>query len=158
MSKLQRTRAELIDEFNTMVGGLIRLRDGIYASHVESTGLSLMQITALSAIYEYGSDVSVGQVGDQIGAPPSTMTSATNKLVSLGYIERFTPPENRRAVVLRCTEAGIAVARMVSKEDQAHVDTMFEGMTDDDLAELTRLFGKLEVNVRKMMAEKLRRT
>jgi DNA-binding MarR family transcriptional regulator len=147
-----KTRSELIEEFNTAISGLIRLRDGMYAGHVESTGLSLMQLTALTAIYEQETDVSVGRIGELIGAPPSTMTSVTNRLVSLGYIERYTPPENRRAVVLRCTEEGKAVARTVVKEDKQHLEALFDGLSDEDIEVLTRSFARMEANVREMMA------
>lgn len=146
------TRTALIEEFNTAISRLIRLRDGMYASHIEETGLSLMQLTSLTTIYEQGPDVSVGHVGELIGAPPSTMTSVTNKLVSLGYIERFTPPQNRRAVVLRCTEEGKAVARTVVKEDKRHLEALFAGIENDDIEVLTRAFLRMEANVRDQLA------
>ena len=123
------------------------------SEHVEGTGLSLMQLTALTAMYEQETDVSVGRIGELIGAPPSTMTRVTNRLVSLGYIERYTPPENRRAVVLRCTEEGKAVARTVVKEDKQHLEALFEGLSNEDIILLTRSFRRMEANVRELVAK-----
>jgi DNA-binding MarR family transcriptional regulator len=135
----EKSRAELIEEFNVVMNRMKQMMDGFYARKLDSLGLTLLQLAGLQAIDQRGPEVSIGEVGEAIGAPPSTMTSLTNRLVSLGFIERFTPPDNRRAVMLKTTEPGAALVYELGCEREKDSDAIFEALTDEQLAYLTNV-------------------
>jgi MarR family transcriptional regulator, organic hydroperoxide resistance regulator len=154
MAGEEKTRAMLLEEINEVMNRLTEMKDGFYARQLESLGLTLLQFTGLQAIDQRGPDVSIGEIGEAIGAPPSTMTSLTNRLVALGYIERYTPPDNRRAVLLKTTELGAKLVYQLRCEREEDVEAIFEAMTDDQLAYLTSVLHSLVENIARRLAEK----
>lgn len=137
------TRAQLIENMNREMTRMSRLKDSFYGARLDSLGLTLLQFGGLQAIGQLGPGVSVGEIGEEIGAPPSTMTSLTNRLVALGYIERYTPPENRRAVLLTVTEAGARLVHELRCEREADTEAIFETMSDEEIAFLTQLLARV---------------
>jgi DNA-binding MarR family transcriptional regulator len=154
MSGEDKTRAELLEEFNVAMNRLAQLKDGFYARRLESVGLTLLQYTGLQAIHQLGPGVSVGEIGEAIGAPPSTMTSLTNRLVALGLIERYTPPDNRRAVLVKATPAGETVVDDLICEREKDTDAIFEAMTDEQIAYLTGVLHSVVESVARRFEEK----
>lgn len=80
-----------------------RIQAAIYT--VDGYELSRAQVEALETVFREG-EVRMKQLAAQLGVDPSTVTRTTDPLVSHGLVDRFTDPENRRYVFLRCTPAG----------------------------------------------------
>ncbi len=148
------TRAELIENMNREMTRMSRLKDSFYGARLDSLGLTLLQFSGLQAIAQLGPGVSVGEIGEGIGAPPSTMTSLTNRLVALGYIERSTPPDNRRAVLLSVTEAGARLVDEFRCEREADTEAIFGSMTDQEIEFLTQVLSRLVRNIERVKVVK----
>lgn len=153
----QPTRARMIDDMNLLLTRLSRLKDSFYGTRLESLGLTLLQYSGLQAIQQLGPGVSVGEIGEEIGAPPSTMTSLTNRLVTLGYIERYTPPDNRRVVLLKATDSGAALVREFQCEREADTEAIFAAMPDGEIAVITRLLAEILANIERLQVFKQER-
>lgn len=70
--------------------------------------LGLAQVDALEVVAR--GDMRMHELATHLGLDPSTVTRTTAPLVDLGLLERFTDPDNRRYVVLRCTPVGKTTA------------------------------------------------
>lgn len=151
-------RVQLIDEMNQVLTRLGRMKDSFYGARLESLGMTLLQFSGLQAIDQLGPGVSVGEIGEEIGAPPSTMTSLTNRLVALGSIERYTPPDNRRVVLLKATAAGSRIVREFQCEREADTEAIFAEMSDDEIAAITRLLTGIVANIERLQAVKRQRS
>jgi DNA-binding MarR family transcriptional regulator len=88
-----------------------RLQAELYT--VDGRELTLAQVDALEAVAR--GDTRMHELAAHLGLDPSTVTRTTAPLVDLGLLERFTDPDNRRYVVLRCTAAGRRVAGRLSR-------------------------------------------
>ncbi len=150
MDGQQRARAQLIDDMNREMTRMSRLKDSFYGARLDSLGLTLLQFGGLQAIEHLGPGVSVGEIGEEIGAPPSTMTSLTNRLVALGFIERSTPPDNRRAVQLSTTEAGARIVHEFRCERDEDTEAIFATMSDEEIAYLTNLLARIAGNIERV--------
>jgi DNA-binding MarR family transcriptional regulator len=154
MDGQEKTRAQLIEDMNREMTRMSRLKDSFYGARLDALGLTLLQFSGLQAIDQLGPGVSVGEIGEEIGAPPSTMTSLTNRLVALGYIERSTPPVNRRAVQLSVTEAGARIMDAFRCEREADTEAIFETMSDEEIAFLTQLLERVVRNIERVKVGK----
>ena len=148
------TRAQLIENMNREMTRMSRLKDSFYGARLDSLGLTLLQFGGLQAIDQLGPGVSVGEIGEEIGAPPSTMTSLTNRLVALGFIERSTPPDNRRAVQLSVTEAGSRIVYEFRCEREVDTEAIFETMSDQEIEFLTQLLSRIVRNIERVKVVK----
>ncbi len=148
-------RAQLIDEMNREMTRMSRLRDSCYGARLDALGLTLLQFGGLQAIEQLGPGVSVGEIGEEIGVPPSTMTSLTNRLVALGFIERSTPPDNRRTVVLSGTEAGTRFVAAFRQDREADTEEIFATMSDQEIEFLTQLLTRIVGNIERVKQERI---
>jgi DNA-binding MarR family transcriptional regulator len=95
-----------IAQLHDLIQQVRRVGAEYFAAQLEEFGLTPMQHAALEAIDRLGPDVAIGAVSDALRASPGAMAGLTNRLVTAGLIERYAPPENRRAVLVRTTPAG----------------------------------------------------
>ncbi len=148
------TRAQLIENMNREMTRMSRLKDTFYGNRLDAIGLTLLQFGGLQAIAQLGPGVSVGEIGQEIEAPPSTMTSLTNRLVALGFIERTTPPDNRRAVLLSVTDAGARLMDEFRCERDADAEAIFATMRDEEIAYITNLVARIVGNIERVKLAK----
>lgn len=88
-----------------------RLQAELYT--VDGYQLGLAQVDALEVVAAH--DVRMNELAARLGLDPSTITRTTAPLVEIGLLERFTDPENRRYVVLRCSTKGRRVNRRITE-------------------------------------------
>lgn len=72
-----------------------------------------------------------------VSAP--SVTGMLQKMERAGLVERTTDAEDQRLTRITLTEAGLALLGELHDVFGREVDTMFEGMSDADKSELTRL-------------------
>jgi MarR family transcriptional regulator, lower aerobic nicotinate degradation pathway regulator len=110
---------------------------------VERVGLTVPQYHVLAKINSLGPDATMTAVCEPLGLPRSSMTSITDRLVELGFVQRGTIAGDRRAVSATITPAGIDLIRTVEAERTAELTAMLDGLTGDDLVEFARLLSRL---------------
>lgn len=154
MDVQHKTRDQMIDQLNQKLTRLTRLKNGVYGARLDALDMTLLQYGCLQAIEQLGPGVSIGEIGEEIGAGPSTMTSLTSRLVALGFIERYTPPDNRRVVLLKSTEAGSRVVYEFQCEEEVDMVALFAAMTDDMIATVNQLLAALLENAERLHASR----
>lgn len=73
-----------------------------------------------------------------------TLTTAINNLVKKGYVSRVRSAEDKRVVLLSLTDKGIAAYRKHAAFHKKMVQTVMEGLKDDELEILVSAMEKLQ--------------
>jgi DNA-binding MarR family transcriptional regulator len=114
-----------------------------FARQVNDYRLSALQYLALHEIGRLGPNVTMGDVGEAIQVPPSSMTNIVDRLVNAKLVERGVTPTDRRAVVVNLTPAGSDLVREIesAREEQLHV--ALKHQPDRDLKDFARILGAM---------------
>ncbi|HAS6352006.1 TPA: MarR family transcriptional regulator [Vibrio vulnificus] len=91
-------------------------------SVVKETGYSLAQIHTIEVLGCHGA-LRMKELAEKLGITTGTLTVQIEKLVKAELIERCALPEDRRAIVVKLTEAGQVIHR---KHNQLHLDLVRE--------------------------------
>jgi len=84
-----------------------RHREARLEEALRPLGLNLSRHRALSVIQRL-QPCAMSEVADFCAVDRTTMTRTIDLMVAAGFVERATPPEDRRQVILTLTEAGTA--------------------------------------------------
>lgn len=112
-------------------------------------GLSVPMWRALSALNDK-QDVTIGQLADLTVLDRSSLGRVLEDMAELGLIERESPPDDRRAVVIRIAEAGRRRFAEALPAYRDHVRRLLRGVSDPEFATLMRLLRRLKANTRMM--------
>ena len=136
-------RLRLIDEIERLTQELAQRGRYQFAVRLADFGLTIPQYFALATIERLEAGATMGEVGEAIQAPASSMTSIVDRLERLGLVERHPHPLDRRAVVTRATLAGAKVVREVEALSRRDLVGALDGMDNADLARFVTLLDKL---------------
>lgn len=102
------------------------------------------EILRLLSFTQSGS-MSMTRLGSLLQVHPTSVTSAVERLVRQGYVERLRRERDRRVILASLTDAGWEV---VERATGALNREVFEqpGLEPDELAHLTDLLGRLRAN------------
>jgi DNA-binding MarR family transcriptional regulator len=84
-----------------------------------------------------------GALADLVHADPSTVSRHVTSLVERGFVTRVADETDGRASRLVVTDAGHAQLDELRHQREAHLESITAAWTEDDLATLTTLFGRL---------------
>ena len=86
-------------------------------------------------LYEIGPFHMTG-IGDEIAISKSQMTHSTDKLISLGLIERHPDDQDRRKINIQLTAKGRETLEKLQQTTKDRLKAKLECLTDDDLDRL----------------------
>ena len=134
-------------QIHAMPGHLIRrlnqISVGIFADKMADAGLTLtpVQFAALSAVAEHPG-IDQATVAGLIAYDRATLGKVIDKLESRGHILRETSSRDRRAKVLRVSEAGQALLTQARPIVAALQSEIIGGLTPDEQEVFLRLLDK----------------
>ena len=111
LEKLNQTLTEFYDKMSSWE-----------QSVVKETGYSLAQIHTIEVLGCHGT-LRMKELAEKLGITTGTLTVQIEKLVKVELIERCALPEDRRAIVVKLTEAGQVIHR---QHNQLHLDLVRE--------------------------------
>ncbi|AVX01371.1 MarR family transcriptional regulator [Vibrio vulnificus] len=111
LEKLNQTLTEFYDKMSSWE-----------QSVVKETGYSLAQIHTIEVLGFHGA-LRMKELAEKLGITTGTLTVQIEKLVKAELIERCALPEDRRAIVVKLTEAGQVIHR---QHNQLHLDLVRE--------------------------------
>jgi len=134
--------------FRDFLGSLLNVGSQVHelrsfiAKHL---GVSEPQYRLILAIAQLQQDegVSVGVVAERLWVSTNFVTMEVRKLQSIGWVEKRQNPEDRRGVLLILTPSGRAAFMEVVNIIQLINDTMFDGLTIEELEVVGRVAKKL---------------
>ncbi|MHB8606190.1 MAG: MarR family winged helix-turn-helix transcriptional regulator [Thermoplasmatota archaeon] len=132
------SRRKLIEEATDALGrvmGAVRAGRRIGLGDADP---SPMQMVALHVITR-ANDTTPRELAERLHVTPATVTGLLNKLEEGGLVARERDDDDRRVVHLRVTAKGDQVVKRIRARWRESLATVFETLSDDELADLARL-------------------
>jgi DNA-binding MarR family transcriptional regulator len=136
------TRDTLLHDAATLYARASRVLDPVRLQVWEEMGVTFPQLRILFRI-RARAGIDVRSLAGELGISPSAVSQQVDKLVARGFVSRTEHPEDRRHVRLNLTETGAQAAGEISRASRSHVEAVLSTLSDDDLAELYRLLGRV---------------
>jgi DNA-binding MarR family transcriptional regulator len=124
----------LADELGALFGHLLR------AVEHDDVSQTATQRGILSGLFEVG-PLRLGALAELVGATDPTVSRAVDGLVAAGFVERRDDPDDRRAVIVAATQAGIG---RVEKRRRATARELERALADISAADRKRLLALIE--------------
>jgi MarR family transcriptional regulator for hemolysin len=105
---------------------------------------STWQVLVLVRAQKWGTQA---EMAEEMGITGATLTHHLNLLENRGLVRRWRDPGNRRVQNVELTEAGIELFDRLRVVAQAHDQRLRSGLSDEEVARLGDLLGKLEAGV-----------
>jgi DNA-binding MarR family transcriptional regulator len=118
----------------------------------EQHGLSEGRIAVLFRLYRTG-PTPLGDLAAELNTTPRNITGLVDNLEKSGYVERIPDPTDRRSLRASLTEAGRERIHSIWREGFEHQQTVIDGFSKDDLAQLRHLCLQLVENARKELGK-----
>lgn len=109
--------------------------------NTEFTDLSITEIHTIEAIGTEGNRT-MGEIAHDLRITVGTLTTAINRLIKKGYVERKRIEEDRRVVLVSLTESGKSVFLTHSVFHKEMIDEILENFQGEDLEVLNKILGK----------------
>jgi DNA-binding MarR family transcriptional regulator len=90
-----------------------------------------------------GGAMRMNELADALRVDASTATRAVQRLIVAGFAERSPDDRDRRAVLVRPTEAGLAAQREILANRNETLDQIVSGFSDEELQALAELMERL---------------
>ena len=141
-----------IEDLNRLLFQTEQARRLLVSDRLNEHGIIFAQWLVLDALYKEGLS-SMTALAALIGADRTTLTRTIDGLVSVGYVERRTPAQDRRLVVVDLTPAGKALAEAVLASLAPTHETVFTGFSRQDLDALSVLLARSLAQIKLAAAE-----
>lgn len=140
MSKTLRVLNELlVDIFNDIL-----LIEQTALATGELRDLSVTEIHTIEAIGMYQAR-SMSEVAADLNITVGTLTTAINRLINKGYVERKRIEEDRRVVQIQLTKKGKLAYRLHDKFHADMIKDTIEGLNDDEEEVLVKSLEKVNI-------------
>jgi len=100
-----------------------------------------------------GRPMTSGDLSQRMGLSGAAITYLVDRLIDSGHIRRESHPGDRRKVILRFAEPGLATARSFFSPLGAHTRLALKDLPDADLTAAHRVFAALIAGMRRFQAE-----
>ena len=106
---------------------------------------SIWQVLVLVRAQKWGTQA---QMAEEMGITGATLTHHLNMLENRGLVRRWRDADNRRVQHVELTDAGVERFDRLRVVAQAHDQRLRSGLSEDDVARLDELLGRLEAGVK----------
>ncbi|RRS03320.1 MarR family transcriptional regulator [Aquabacterium soli] len=110
---------------------------------VAHVGLSQALAWPMVFLGRLGGDVRPGVLADALGIEAPSIARSVEQLLESGLAERRDDPQDRRAKILNLTPAGHAARDQIEAALDQMRDSVFDGISDKDLATCLRVFATI---------------
>jgi DNA-binding MarR family transcriptional regulator len=126
-----------------------RLQERIERDMHQQSGMPMAYYLILAMLSEArGRSLRMNQLAEILESSQSRTSHAVSRLEEQGWVRRERSPEDGRGQVAVLTDAGWnRVQQLAPGHAETVKRTMFAGLDDDDLTELSRIFDKISVNL-----------
>ena len=111
-------------------------------NNTEFKDLSITEIHTIEAIGKEGNRT-MGEIANDLRITVGTLTTAINRLIKKGYVERNRIEEDRRVVVVYLTESGKKVFDEHTLFHKEMIDEVAKNFEDYELKVLTKALSKV---------------
>lgn len=143
------TEPEALAEAFVGIGQLLRARARAQhrGAHRRDRGLTFARAALLAALDSDGPQ-RMGELAHRLGVVPRTVTPMVDALAADGLLVREPDPDDRRATLLRITEAGTAELGRTRSERQSTLDDVFAALSQPEREALAGILDRLRTAAR----------
>jgi DNA-binding MarR family transcriptional regulator len=140
----------LEERYNLLAGRLFMYINRYIAQRFKSSSVTLTreQWTILVQLWKQDG-VSQQVIADETGRDKPSTTRLLDHLERDGYLQRRVDATDRRLNLIFLTENGIAAERAVMQVANEALDDITEGVTEEEMATVKRVFEKIYRNISK---------
>lgn len=140
----------LEERYNLLAGRLFMYINRYIAQRFKSSSVTLTreQWTILVQLWKQDG-VSQQVIADETGRDKPSTTRLLDHLERDGYLQRRADATDRRLNLIFLTENGIAAERAVMQVANQALDDITEGVTEEEMATVKRVFEKIYRNISK---------
>jgi DNA-binding MarR family transcriptional regulator len=109
--------------------------------------ISAEELAVLTALAQFDSKKSMGELADQLGRDPTTLKRQLNGLVKTGLVNRSNSPEDGRVILISITEAGRTLVESTMPMTIALRERALEGVSESDRKALGRILSQMLQNL-----------
>ncbi len=95
----------------------------------------------------YHPQLTMTDLARRIDRDKSTVTALMDKLVELGYVEKFKDQGDQRVTWVRATSQGRALIPAFKQMQETYMKTLFQGMSPQEQETLVRLLARVYKNL-----------
>ncbi|GLQ21924.1 hypothetical protein GCM10007854_28790 [Algimonas porphyrae] len=88
-------------------------------------------------------------IAGQLGVPATTMQSALDRLVRMGFLQKGNHPTDGRAKVYRLSEKGVALRHKIHRQDRANIKAMLNVLDVNEQDRFVEMMERIEAAVRR---------
>ena len=132
---------DLTRTLTILSNAMARIINSEFAVH----SVTYKEYTLISALLEEG-ECSARDLAPATATTSSSLSRIINSLVERGLVTRRRPRCDRRVVMVRLTEAGLALGHELQQAVRVHEDRLTEGICVREVEELLTLMEKIIAN------------
>jgi DNA-binding MarR family transcriptional regulator len=144
MTAPERVDSDLFERACLAYGGAMAVIDPIRLRFWDSRGLTMSQLRLL-ALVGRGENRAIGELADEMGVKPATLSGLADRLERLDFIRRAHDPADRRVVRVVLTTEGKRVLSEIQVAARAYFEAIFGHMgagAVESFAEVLEAFRK----------------
>lgn len=141
-----------IDDLNRLLFQTEQARRLLVGDRLSQHGLIFGQWLVLDALYKEGLS-SMTALAGVTGADRTTLTRTIDGLVAIGHVDRKTPAQDRRMVVVDLTPQGRRLAEAILADLAPTHASVFAGLSREDLDQLSVLLARSLAQIKLAAAE-----
>ncbi|MEC0244934.1 MarR family winged helix-turn-helix transcriptional regulator [Paenibacillus chitinolyticus] len=126
---------------------LLRKMSNEWTKYVDRS-FSKSQFLILEKLVKEGPQ-KVSSLAEALFITAGAITGMSDKLIAGGYAERIRTEEDRRVVFLDVTDKGREMVKVMSEYRLGIIKRMMQGLTDDDMTNMSRIFAHMIDNLDK---------
>ncbi len=137
------SRAELEEQISADIRALSAESDQIgriFAARHEVSSNDFRALLHVMVADSAGTPLTSGELRDRMGVSGAAITYLVERMIASDHLRRESDPTDRRKVLLRYAEHGIAVARSFFAPLAEHTHAAMADLPDQDLAAAHRVF------------------
>jgi DNA-binding MarR family transcriptional regulator len=142
IGSMDTNREQLLHDTATLYSRAARVLDPVRLQAWESMGVTFPQLRILFRV-RVRPGIDVRGLANGLGISPSAASQQVDKLVARDFLNRREDPDDRRHVRLELTELGRQATGEISRASRSRVESVLTALSDGELADLHRLFGRL---------------
>lgn len=132
-----------------LVGRIAHRLRVLIRKFIDEAGIqvSAEELQVLTALDQFDSKKSMGELADQLGRDPTTLKRHLNRLVKSVLVNRSNSPEDGRVIEISITEAGRTLVDSTMPMTIALRERALEGVSESDRKALGRILSQMMQNL-----------
>ena len=135
------------EQVNALLSNTLFAQEVLHAQWRRALMVNAHERLAMINLWAEGS-LSMSELGNRIPLSRAAITSLTDRLERLGYVQRLADPNDRRRTVLKITERVASVIAPVTRDYGDSMRAIAQDMNDDEWAAVTKFLRRVTVEAR----------